>query len=187
MKILLATKNKDKFKIISEMLKTIFKEEITFKSLNDYPDFIEEDEVGTNLERAKKKAYNAISQIDENFDIVIGIDDGIVINKEEFVAVKDHLYDIIVGDKVKIGDKIYITRAYHVVFKDKSEKYCYNMIPYIVRKKLDKIPDAGYELNSVISTTYDDKVLTEKSSDVLNEYFLEHSIENLKELFKEML
>lgn len=183
MKILIATKNNSKFEIISRMLYSILGNNILIKSLNNYDYFVDKDEVGTNIERAKAKAKNAEEQIKENFDFILGIDDGIVIDGKEYVTVKDHLYDIVVGDKIKIGSTIYITRAYFVISNDKKGFLCNNKIPYIVRKKLDTIEMSGYPLNSVISTIDNDTVLTERKSEELNDYFLKYSIDDLRTMF----
>ena len=183
MKILIATKNNSKFEIISRMLYSILGNNILIKSLNDYDYFVDKDEIGTNIERSKAKAKNAEEQIKEDFDYILGIDDGIIIDGKEYVTVKDHLYDIVVGDKVKIGSTIYITRAYFLISNDKKEVLCYNKIPYIVRKKLDTVEMGGYPLNSVISTIDNDTVLTERSNEELNDYFLKYSIDDLRTMF----
>ena len=60
---------------------------------------------------------------------------------------------------------------------------CYNKIPYIVRKKLDTVEMGGYPLNSVISTIDNDTVLTERSNEELNDYFLKYSIDDLRTMF----
>ena len=120
MKILIATKNNSKFEIISRMLYSRLGNNILIKSLNDYDYFVDKDEIGTNIERAKAKAKNAEEQIKEDFDYILGIDDGIIIDGKEYVTVKDHLYDIVVGDKIKIGSIIYITRAYFLISNDKK-------------------------------------------------------------------
>lgn len=183
MKILIATKNNSKFEIISRMLYSILGNNILIKSLNDYDYFVDKDEIGTNIERSKAKAKNAEEQIKEDFDYILGIDDGIIIDGKEYVTVKDHLYDIVVGDKIKIGSIIYITRAYFLISNDKKEVLCYNKIPYIVRKKLDTVEMGGYPLNSVISTIDNDTVLTERSNEELNDYFLKYSIDDLRTMF----
>ncbi len=183
MKILIATKNNSKFEIISRMLYSILGNNISIKNLNNYDYFVDKDEIGTNIERAKSKAENAEKQIKEDFDYILGIDDGIIIDGKEYVTVKNHLYDIVVGDKIKIGSTIYITRAYFLITNDKKEFLCCNKIPYIVRKKLDTVEMEGYPLNSVISTIDNDTVLTERSDEELNDYFLKYSIDDLRTMF----
>lgn len=183
MKILIATKNNSKFEIISKMLYSILGSDILIKNLNSYDYFVDKDEIGTNIERAGVKAKNAKEQIKEKFDFILGIDDGIIIDGKEYITVKDHLYDVVIGDKIKIGSTIYITRAYYLISNDKKETLCFNKIPYIVRKKLDNIEIDGYPLNSVISTIDNDTVLTERSNEELNDYFLKYSIDDLRILF----
>lgn len=184
MKILIATKNLDKFNTISRMLRSVLGGEIELKNLNDYKDFKEEEEIGDSLQRAKNKAINAKKQIKEEFDGILGIDDGVVIKDVEYYAVRDHLYDIIVGNKIKIGEKIYISRAYYLIYGDKYENFCYNRIPYVVKKKLNSIKSVGYPLNSVLSMIDDDKVLTEKTDEELNDYYLKYSIDDLEQLME---
>ena len=41
MNILIATKNKDKFNIISKMIASIIDDSVVFKSLNDFDNYIE--------------------------------------------------------------------------------------------------------------------------------------------------
>ena len=132
---------------------------------------------------ANLQLLNAEEQIKEDFDFILGIDDGIIIDGKEYVTVKDHLYDIVVGDKIKIGSIIYITRAYFLISNDRKEVLCYNKIPYIVRKKLDTVEMGGDPVNSVISTIDNDTVLTERSNEELNNYFLKYSVDDLMTMF----
>ena len=182
MKILIATQNVDKFNIISKMIKSSINSDIEIKSLNDIEPIKEEIEEGTNLERAKKKAENAKKYVKEEFDAIIGIDDGVIIKDQEYAAVKDHLKDIISGDKIKIGEKIYITRAYYMITKENEISSCLNKIPYYLRKKLKNYENIGYPLNKVISTIDNETVLSERDKDELNEYFIKHSIEDIRDL-----
>ena len=182
MKILIATQNVDKFNIISKMIKSSINSDIEIKSLNDIEPIKEEIEAGTNLERAKKKAENAKKYVKEEFDAIIGIDDGVIIKDQEYAAVKDHLKDIISGDKIKIGEKIYITRAYYMITKENEISSCLNKIPYYLRKKLKNYENIGYPLNKVISTIDNETVLSERDKDELNEYFIKHSIEDIRDL-----
>lgn len=184
MKVLIATQNKSKFDIISKMIKSILSGEIEFKNLNEYPNFEDIEEIGNNIERAKAKAYNAKKQINDEFDVILGIDDGIILKNVEYTAVKEHLYDIIVGDAIKIGEMIYITRAYYLIAKDNKESYCFNKIPYVVRQKLNDLNQGGYPLNDVISTINDDIVLSDMTEEELNDYFLSYNLNDLKNMFK---
>ena len=136
------------------------------------------------MERAKEKALNSKKYVGEKFDAIICVDDGVIINDQEYVLIKDRLDDIIVKDTIPIGEKIYITRAYYMILKNGKESSCLNKIPYYIRKKLDTYEKVGYPLNKVISTIDDEKVLYEREKEELNEYYIKHSLDDLKELLK---
>lgn len=182
MKIIIATKNMSKFEIVSKMLTTIFNEKINIKNLNDVHEFKELDEKGNNIERAKAKAWNTYNNINEQFDAIIGIDDGIIINDIEYASVKQHLRDIVIENSVPVGSKIYITRAYYLITCDGREKSCYNKIPYIVQRKLESFEVKGYPLNDVISTIDNTDVLSLRPTSELNEYFLKYTLKDLEDL-----
>ncbi len=74
MKCLIATQNKAKSHIISKMLSSILGSDIQIKDLTSYEGYIDEEEKGNNIERAKQKALNSIKQIPEQFDFILGID-----------------------------------------------------------------------------------------------------------------
>lgn len=183
MKILIATNNSDKFNIVSKMIKTIKNGDFDIKSLKDIEEIPEKEEVGTNLDRARDKALNAKKYVGNDFDAIIGIDDGVIINDQEYVAIKEHLKDIIVEDTIPIGEKIYITRAYYMVLKNGKESSCLNKIPYYIRKKLIDFGKTGYPLNEVISTIDDETVLSKRDTNELNDYFIKHSLDDIEELF----
>ena len=184
MEILIATSNNDKFNIVSRMIKTIKNNNINIKSLKDIEEIPEKEEIGDNLTRAKEKALNAQKYVGSTFDAIIGIDDGVIINDQEYVAIKDHLKDIIVEDTIPIGEKIYITRAYYMVLKDGRSSSCLNKIPYYIRRKLDSYEKGGYPLNQVVSTIDNDLVLSERNNDELNEYYIKYSINDIKNLLE---
>lgn len=187
MKILIATKNMAKFEIISKMLNSILdNNELVINSLNDVNEYEEKEETGNNIERAKQKALDAFDNVNEQFDYILGIDDGIIINDIEYASVKDHLNDILINDNVPVDSKIYITRAYYLISKSKKEKYCYNKIPYIVKRKLSGYEIKGYPLNAVLSTIDNETVLTERNEEELNDYFLKYSIDDLKNLLSDV-
>lgn len=189
-KILIATKNISKFKIVTNMIKEILPNKCEYYSLLDVKELIEIDEIGTPIQRAFNKAQNAYEQLKNlnYYDLIIGIDDGIIIDDELSVNVKEHLYDIMVSDKVEIGEIIYITRAYSIIDKNGKSKNVFNKIPYRLNRKVKNIANHGYQLNSVLSMLDDNcKVLDEFSDKELNEYYLLHSKDDLMELFEEYI
>jgi len=107
------------------------------------------------------------------YDLIIGIDDGIIIDDELSVNVKEHLYDIMVSDKVEIGKIIYITRAYSIIDKNGKNKNVFNKIPYRVNRKVKNIANQGYQLNSVLSML-DDRFIRTHRSCYINKNRLEY-------------
>lgn len=74
MEIIIATRNKDKFKIISNLLQINNFKDSKFYSLNDLKEnIIDKKEKGTIIERSKEKALNIYENIKENYDYIIGI------------------------------------------------------------------------------------------------------------------
>lgn len=71
-KILIATRNNDKFKIVSKLLLTSNFKDYKFYSLNDINEsVIEEKETGDVLNRSFKKAKNTYDSINKNYDYII--------------------------------------------------------------------------------------------------------------------
>ena len=95
-KILLATSNKDKFKIVKYILDKagLSEKEYEFVSLKDInysgPD---EKESGTIKERARRKAMSVKENLpnSDEFEFIIGIDDGVELKGTMRENVKDHI------------------------------------------------------------------------------------------------
>lgn len=95
--ILLATRNKDKYKIVSKLLSTkIFKDD-NFYSLNEVEEkIIDKKEVGDIVNRSFEKAMNVYNNLNNNiFDYIIGIDDGIEMKGQMIENVKEYINSIL--------------------------------------------------------------------------------------------
>ena len=75
-KILIATRNKDKFKIVSKLLSTNEFKEYSFYNLNEIENIVDKKESGDVINRSKEKAKNAYESIKNNdFEYIVGVDD----------------------------------------------------------------------------------------------------------------
>ena len=95
-KILLATSNKDKFKIVKYLLQNagLTESEYEIVSLKDINyTATDEKEEGKIDERARKKAISVRNNITEKekYEFIIGIDDGIELKGTMRENVKDHI------------------------------------------------------------------------------------------------
>ena len=96
-KILIATKNKDKFEIVTKILNKINNLSYEYYSLYDIKNLEKSDKEEGNIEvRAYNKANQIYSSIKDNdFKYIIGIDDGIKMRGILRENVKDYIEDII--------------------------------------------------------------------------------------------
>ncbi len=185
MNILLATRNKDKFKTISMILEeTIFKG-ATFHSLNDIKDeIIDKEETGDVINRAYQKALNSYNSIKENiYDYIIGIDDVIEIRNEVKEDVKNYIQDILDDKYLKENEIIHFTRAYTFMNKEKNYKNVVIKIPYKYKKLKESFTfkEYTYPLNNVLTPIDSNTVINELSKQEGNNYYLKYSKDKLEE------
>lgn len=184
-KILIATRNKDKFRIISKLLKSVFAD-YKFCNLDDVKnEIIEKKETGDIINRSYVKAKNVFDSLDTNvYEYIVGIDDGIKIKGVIIENVKEIIRDII-DDKLLNEDEIvYIVRAYTFINKKGKSHSFITEIPFKY-KKIDydlKIEKNSYPLSHVLASL-DKKIQVIKlNEDDSNKYYLSYSIEKLKEV-----
>ena len=115
--ILIATRNKDKFKLLSKLLSTELLRDSKFFSLNDIEDEIEDKkEVGDIKNRSYEKAMNAYLSIKNNiYQYIIGIDDGIEMKGQIIENVKEYIKDILDDKYLKEDEIVYIKKAYILI------------------------------------------------------------------------
>ena len=124
--ILIATKNKDKYKVVHYLLEKIcFQEQNNYKffSLNDInykgP---EEKEEGSLIQRAEQKAKTVKNYLDKNngniFEYIIGIDDGIFIKGKLQENIKDYVRKILYENYLNENENYSFARAYCLISKD---------------------------------------------------------------------
>ena len=189
-KILIATKNIDKFKIISKLLSSCIFKSHEFYNLNDIDiNLKDKKEIGDIINRSYDKAMNVYNNLEENdFEYIIGIDDGIKMKDVIRENVKDYIQDIISDKYLKEKEKVYIVRAY--TFINKLGKYTsiITEIPFIY-KKLNyelKIEKNTYPLGYVLRPIYSNKTAKELSEEESNSYYLKFSESKIIDAINEL-
>lgn len=128
--ILIATQNKDKFRIVADILEGIGLHNYHYASLIDLQITEEMEESGTTEDRAKQKVLFYRELLDkkrllQDVAAIVGIDDGILIKKERFHTAesKEITDQILSGRRVGIGDEIVIRRSYFAVNIKTGEEF----------------------------------------------------------------
>ena len=187
-KILIATKNKDKFEIVTKILNKINDESYKYYNLYDIKNIENNDkEEGTIEARAFNKANQIYSSINENeFEYIIGIDDGIKMKGILRENVKDYIEDIINDRYLSQGEQVEIVRAYCFIDREGNYKSITTEIPFKYQKFNGnlKIEENSYPLSNVLTPLYSDKPVSQMNKDENNQYYLKYSEEKIKEVFK---
>lgn len=189
-KILIATRNDDKFKIISELLRTTIFEGKDFYYLKNINEQIKDKkEKGDLINRSYEKAKNAFENIKDNdFQFIVGVDDGIKIKDKVIKNVKDYINSIINGELLEENETVYIVRAYSFIEKSGRKKSIITEIPFRYRKQKKEIlvKKDSYPLSNVLSPIDYDKVVSEQTFKESNDYYIIYSqklLEEVKEFF----
>lgn len=184
-KILIATRNNDKFKIISKLLSTNNFKDSVFYSLNNIEEtVIDKKEVGDIKSRSLQKALNAYSVVKDNYDYIVGIDDGIKMKGKIIENVKDYIKPIIDDKFLFQNEKVFIVRSYTFINKHGKNISIITEIPFEYKKLKEKfdILENSYPLSHVLSPIGFTKVITELSDDESNDYYLSFSQDKFNEV-----
>lgn len=188
-KILLATSNKDKFQIVKFFLRKVgFPEnEYEILSLKDInyngPD---EKEQGGIQERAKAKALAVKANLsnENDFELIIGLDDGIELKGTLRPNVKDHLNMILFENYLERDELIIFPRAYACVNRAGKIFETVIRIKYKYRPNDNlKIEPNSYPLSQVATPLNSDKPLSEMDRNEANNYCWECCRAGLIEFF----
>lgn len=184
-KVLIATTNKDKFNIVSNMFqKTIFpKSKYEIIPLTDKMKVPDVEEEGTNKERAKRKALTAYNYLEDyHFDYIVGLDDAIYLKGMLDPNIKKIMCKILFQNYLEDGEEYGFNRAYCIL--DKYGKV-YEMsidTPYIYHdlKEDYKIEEHTYPLSKVSYPLGYDKPVCDLTEEESNEYYLSYAISELE-------
>ena len=187
-KILIATKNKDKFEIVKMILNSIDSTNYDFYNLYDFEYLCkDEKENGNVVERAYNKAKQIYSNIEENtFKYIIGIDDGIKMKGQMIENVKDYIKDIIDDRYLSEGEVVEIVRAYCFMKQNGEYTTAVTKIPFKykkINKKLE-LKENTYPLSNVLVPLTLEKTVSEMDKEENNIYYLKYSKNQIEEVFK---
>ena len=188
MNILIATKNQDKIKLLSTLIKNLLHEKsFNFYSLEDFNIESDVEESGDILDRAKQKAVfyanesnNSKSQI--LIDYVLGVDDGIIIDKlGEKTPETKKMVDLIINDNLlQLDDTVTIVRGYCFVNPKTMEyKTLITEIPfkYIGNEKQITRIEGKYPLSYLLSHIDKNIAIVDTIPEQIKEYDLKYSLE----------
>lgn len=184
-KILIATRNNDKFKIVSKLLSSNSFKKSKFYCLNDIQETItDEKEIGDVKQRSLQKALNAYNIVNDNYDLIVGIDDGIKMKGKVIENVKEYIKDIIDDNYLVQNEKVFIVRAYTFINKYGKRKTIVTEIPFIYKKITEKfeITENTFPLSHVLCPVGLPKAVFELNDDETNDYYLQFSQSKFDEI-----
>ncbi len=188
--ILIATKNKDKFLIVSNMLKRVGLKNYKFINLQSLKIHEDVKEKGTIMQRAKQKAdfYQKIILEKKITEVIaiLGIDDGIkLFNRKRINSNSKEIADGILSGKLSsIGNIIFVVRAFALNLMDnKIQTTCITHIPFVFLGNIKNVKrnKEKYPLSHVFGMQNRKKSIIETSEKECLEYYLKYS---KKELIK---
>ena len=193
--ILIATKNNDKYNIVSYLLEKIcFPKTNNYKfySLNDIKyDGPDQKEEGTLIHRAEIKAKtvkNYLDKINKNiFEFIVGTDDGINIKGNLQENIKELLKKILYEKYLEENEEYSFYRAFCIISKENKIFKTVTIVPYKYKsKKNAEIKDNTYPLKQISVPIGMDKSLSELNEQEGKIYCFGYSKVNLIKLKNEI-
>jgi|GEM_PF-3009065 len=190
MKILVATRNNDKFEIVKRLVQSAIKDSIL---VNLASTEIEGDvvEVGTIRERAIQKAkyfHEKCSELatHDEFAGVLAVDDGLAINGAEASPNSKELTDQILSGAWKPGTMIDVVRAFALIIGDEVPRAAETHVPFefIGNPNEIKREDGRYPLSKVFAIPGDKVPVSELSPEAEDAYYSKFTNEHINLLFQ---
>ena len=193
-KILIATNNKDKYRIVTDLLNRagLSKNEFLFQSLADInysgPDKKEEGTIDNRAEEKAKVVKKHLDEVNKNdFEYIIGIDDGIFIKGELRPNIKDYLKKILYENFLVNGEEFAFYRAYCLINISGDTIRTETKIPYTYKHKDSaEFKENSYPLSQVSVPLGYDIALTDMSDAEEDEYAWKYSKEKLIEFVNKL-
>lgn len=188
MKVIVATQNQDKFKIIQSLLSETGLNEAEYLSLKDLNIESQAEETGSLINRAEQKALFAAKTLIMNnisFDLIVGADDGMkLVGKDTDENSKEITENILNNNLLKVGENLIIVRAFAFVnSKGEVAQSFETEIPFkfIGNSKGITSQEFKYPLSYVLAPINKELSVKEMSDkDSLN-YYLEYCRKSLEE------
>lgn len=190
--ILIATTNKDKFRIVTYLLKKAGLDNYEYKSLEDINyDGPDKKEQGTIVARAENKARVVKDYLDinnsNNFEFIIGIDDGIFIKGALQENIKDYVRKILYESYLDNSEEFAFYRAYCLITNSNRVIKTETKIPYTYKfKDGAELKANSYPLSQVSVPLGYEVALTDLSNNEEDEYAWKYSKEKLLEFIEEI-
>ena len=186
-KVLIATTNKDKFKIVSRLFNdTIFpSSEYEILSLSSDMNIPDEKESGSNIERARAKALNAFNYLKYyNFDYIVGLDDAIIIKGKVEPNIKEYINKILYENYLEDGEEYAFNRAYCIIDKEKNIYEVNLDVPEIYHplKGNFTLEEHSYPLSHVSYPIGYAKPISELNEEESTNYYLKYVRKGLMDL-----
>lgn len=189
MKILIATTNEDKCRIVRAMVEHLIPDAhlVSLKEATVDGDVVE---VGTMAERALQKARYFQERLDwlgreSEFEGVLGIDDGLSIDAGEALPNSKELTDEILQEKWPVGTPVDVVRAFALILRGEKPRVETTKVPFVFRgnpNKLKREP-GQYPLSRVLAPAGMDVPVIELDGEQENSFNLIHTGEALTRLF----
>lgn len=185
--ILIATNNKDKYDIVTNIISSV-DNNYKFFSLKDIEGLEKNNKEEGNVEkRAFDKANQIYKQLQKNnFEYIIGIDDGIAIKDKLEVNVKEYIDEIVSDKLLKEGEQVDIVRAYCFMKNDGSYETITTKIPFHYKKTTNhvEIKENSYPLSQVLKPVDGEDVVAKMDKEKSNEYYLKFSKKEIQKIFE---
>jgi hypothetical protein len=181
-KLLIATRNNDKYKIATSLFEAVFPDTFTFENLNDTTITHDVIETGSILERAEKKAKEIWNILDEqqkkDYFASVGIDDGFSFTPDGDgdPNSKEITDQILSGQLLNQNDTIWLKRAF-AFCNDSSIHSSLTTIPLIFQgnQKNIKRQEGVYPLSQVLSPKDQKLPLSDINFNDTIQYYLKYS------------
>ena len=190
-KILIATTNKDKYRIVTYLLSRagLYKDDYDFYSLDDIDyDGPDKKEEGSIENRAETKAKIVCEYLkNDDYEYIIGIDDGIYIKGALQENIKEYLKKILYENYLTEGEEYSFYRAYCIISRAGQVFNTVTKIPYTYKPKENaELKANSYPLSQISVPVGHDIALTDLSENEGNEYTWNYSKEKLEELINKI-
>ncbi len=189
MRILVATRNRDKFNIVKRLVEaTVPDAHLVF--LGDTPISGDVVEAGSIHERARQKAVYfwgrlEWSTIADDFDSVLAVDDGLSVGGAEATPHSKEMTERILSEAWPTGTKVDVVRAFCLIRRGEVPRVELTAIPFVFVGNPHGVQreDGTYPLSQVLSPEGMAQPVSQLTNDEEDAFYLRHSREPLVALF----